>query len=91
MVELYGDEVAAALSQNVADSTRWGFRQGQGQLITDIYEGHLFSILLQEMLSGYFNTSVAVIEGYKRIVALIPNYAYTIPLEVTPTPTPARH
>ncbi|MBK9054868.1 MAG: extracellular solute-binding protein [Chloroflexi bacterium] len=90
MVELFGDEVAAALSQNVADSTRWGFRQGQGQLITDLYEGKLFSILLQEMLSGYFNTSVAVIEGYKRIIALIPNYAYTIELEPTPTATPFR-
>ena len=87
MVELYGEGVAAALSQNVANSTRWGFREGHGALITKLYEGKLFSILLQEMLSGYFNTSVAVIEGYKRVVALIPNYAYTIELEATPTAT----
>lgn len=88
MVELYGAEIAAALSQNVAASTRWGFQEGQGAFITRVYESKLFSILLQEMLSGYFNTSVAVIEGYKRLVALIPNYAYTIELEATPTATP---
>ncbi|MEI2608684.1 MAG: extracellular solute-binding protein [Candidatus Promineifilaceae bacterium] len=88
LTELFGADNAAALSQNIADSTRWGFTQGQGQLITHIYQNHLLAILLQEMLSGYFNTSVAVIEGYKRIIAQIPNYAYTIPIEPTPTSTP---
>ncbi len=88
--ELYGDEVAAALAQDVAHSTRWGFPQGKGWLITRIYQTKLFSILLQEMLSGYFNPTVAINEGYKRVIALIPNYAYTIELEPTPTSTPIR-
>lgn len=81
--DLYGAEVIGQLSEGVATSDRWGFREGQGELVTATYRELTFSILLQEMLSGYFTSSQTVIEAYKRVTALIPNYAYY------PTPEPA--
>jgi multiple sugar transport system substrate-binding protein len=86
--ELYGDELVTQLSSGAADSPRWGFRQRQGAFITTMYEELLMSIVLQEMLSGYFNSEETAIEAYKRLIALIPEYAYTVEFEPTPTPEP---
>lgn len=76
LTDLFGAEQVTELTQDIANSPRWGIRQGQGRLITQIYQKLTFSIVLQEMLSGYFTSSQAVIEAHKRVVDLIPNYAY---------------
>ena len=73
---LYGAETVTALRDGLATSGRWGLPQGQGQLITSLYEELTFSIVLQEMLSGYFSSDQSIIEAYNRIVELIPNYAF---------------
>ena len=84
LTDIYGPEVVARLRDGIATSPRWGFRQGQGALMTDIYETLTLSIVLQEMLSGYFNTNKTIFEANVRIIDLIPNYAFAI----EPTPTP---
>lgn len=85
--QAFGPEVAQQLVANLAAGQRWGFTQGQGTLVTDIHEKLTLSILLQELLSGYFNSERAAIEGYKRLVDLIPAYPFYIDPE-PPTPTP---
>ncbi|MCA9993886.1 MAG: extracellular solute-binding protein [Ardenticatenaceae bacterium] len=84
--DVYGAETAAQLATGVANPNRWGFTQGHGALITDVYQDLMLSILLQELLSGYYDSSRAAIEGYKRLVDLIPNYAYYVEPEATATP-----
>lgn len=74
--QLYNDTLVAQISNNLTNTPRWGFRERQGALITELYQQELFPIILQEMLSGYFTSSQAVIETHQRVVALIPNYAY---------------
>ena len=44
--------------------------------MTDIYEELTLSILLQELLSGYFTSSYAIIDAYQRVTDLIPGYQY---------------
>src|SRR5690606_35375582 len=73
---LYGPDVVAALREGIATTGRWGLPQGQGELITTLYEELTLSIVLQEMLSGYFSSDQSIIEAYNRIVDLIPNYAF---------------
>ena len=73
---LFGAEIVASLRDNLAVSGRWGLPQRRGQLITTLYEELTLSIMLQEMLSGYFSTDQSIIEAYNRIVELIPNYAF---------------
>ena len=73
------------LRQGIAQANRWGFRQGQGALISHMTVERVMPIVLQEMLSGYFNSEQTALEAYKRTVALIPDYAYHLP---TPTPSP---
>ena len=85
LADMYGQEVVDRLRDGVADSNRWGFGQGQGALITRLYEELTFSIVLQEMLSGYFNAEQTIIELYQRITDLIPNYQYYIDPEPTAT------
>lgn len=82
--DLYGREVATLLASDVVNRNRWGYTQGQGALITTIYENLTISILLQELLSGYYDSSRAAIEGYKRLVELIPDYQYYVDPEPTP-------
>jgi multiple sugar transport system substrate-binding protein len=76
--EAYGEEMVARLSEELGSSRRWALPERQGVLMTALYEKLIFSIVLQEMLSGYFSSSQAVTEAYKRVVALIPGYAYEI-------------
>jgi multiple sugar transport system substrate-binding protein len=80
--DIFGPEVAAALRDEIGMSDRWGFNHEQGALIGRLYEKLTFSIVLQEMLSGYFNSSKTLFEAYNRVVELIPDYAFPI----TPTP-----
>lgn len=81
LAELYGDEVIAQLRQGVATAPRWGIRQGQGSLLTTLYENLTISVTLQEMLSGYFNPAQTIIEAYNRVTDEIPNYQYYRDLE----------
>ncbi len=73
---LYGAEVVATLRDGIATTGRWGLPQGQGSLITTLYEELTLSIVLQEMLSGYFSSDQSIIEAYNRIIELIPDYAF---------------
>ncbi|MDJ0752447.1 MAG: hypothetical protein QNJ45_02940 [Ardenticatenaceae bacterium] len=90
LVDAYGEETVAQMTAAIANSSRWGFSEGYGALVTNIHEEFTMSIVLQEMLSGYFTSSQAIIEGYQRIVDLIPDYAYYIePAPPDETPEPA--
>ena len=73
---LFGPEVVATLRDGLATTGRWGLPQGQGELVTTLYEELTLSIVLQEMLSGYFSSDQSIIEAYNRIIDLIPNYAF---------------
>lgn len=81
---LFGPEVVAQLRDGVAETPRWGIREGQGSLITELYEKLTLSIVLQEMLSGYFNPAKTIYEAYNRLLELLPDYQYPI----IPSPTP---
>jgi len=72
---IYGTTLVDQLSQDVAQSNRWGLPD-QGELMAAVYENLTFSILVQEMLSGYFNSSQSVVEAYLRVVGLIPDYPF---------------
>ncbi|MFW6183306.1 MAG: ABC transporter substrate-binding protein [Chloroflexota bacterium] len=82
--DIFGREIAETLAGDVVNSDRWGYKGGHGALVTTIYEELTFSILLQELLSGYYDSERAAIEGYRRLVDLIPDYAYYVDPEPTP-------
>jgi multiple sugar transport system substrate-binding protein len=84
--EIYGTELVEQLQEGIAPSSRWGFQEGQGALVTQIYEELLVAPLLQEMLSGYFTSSQTIVEMYKVVVDAIPDYQF--PIEIAPTATP---
>ncbi|MCB8985544.1 MAG: bicyclomycin resistance protein, partial [Ardenticatenaceae bacterium] len=86
--DIFDEEVIAQLRDGIAGSERWGFREGQGSLMATLYQELTFSIVLQEMLSGYFNVDKTIFEAYNRVVDLIPDYAFPIVLEPTLEPTP---
>jgi multiple sugar transport system substrate-binding protein len=86
LADVYDAALVDQLRNGIADSNRWGFRQGQGALIATLYEQLTLSIVLQEMLSGYFNTNQTLFETYRRVIDLIPNYPYEIEIEPTATP-----
>lgn len=77
LLELFGPELVSDLKTAVSSSTRWGFPQNQGSLLGELYKNLTFSIVLQEMLSGYFNTEKTLAEAYNRVVDLIPNYSFS--------------
>lgn len=81
LVDIFGETAVAALREGVAAAPRWGIRQGQGSLMTRLYENLTISVTLQEMLSGYFTPSQTIIEAYNRITDEIPNYGYYRELE----------
>lgn len=84
--EIYGTALVEQLQDGIAASSRWGFQEGQGALVTRIYEELLVAPLLQEMLSGYFTSSQTIVEMYKVVVDAIPDYPF--PIEIAPTATP---
>lgn len=86
LTDLFGTETVDALRQGIATAPRWGIQEGQGALVTQLYENLTLSIILQEMLSGYFTPAQTIIEAYNRVTDLIPNYPYYQDLEAEPTP-----
>lgn len=82
LTDVFGTAVVAQLRDGIAASPRWGLSTGQGSLSGQTYEKLTFSIVLQEMLSGYFNTEKTIFEAYKRVLDLVPDY----PFPVVPTP-----
>ncbi len=75
--DLYGRETVNALQEALINAQRWGFSQNQGDLVGQLYKSLTFSVVLQEMLSGYFNTEKTLAEAYRRVVDLIPGYLST--------------
>ncbi len=87
LTDIYGAETVARLRDGIAGAPRWGIREGQGVLMTRLYNEFTISIVLQEMLSGYFPPATTLAEAYRRTIALIPNYAFPSALpEETPEP-----
>ncbi len=86
LTDLFGEETVKLLKDDIARTGRWGFQQGQGALAGQLYESLTFSIVLQEMLSGYFDPQQTILEAATRVIELVPNYQFVI--EPTPTPTP---
>lgn len=86
LADVYGPDAAAQLSQDIASASRWGLANGQGSLLSTLYKDLLLAPLLQDMLSGYFNSSETIVEMYLLAVDAVPDYAY--PIQVAPTPTP---
>jgi multiple sugar transport system substrate-binding protein len=84
LADIYGEEIIANLSRGIASSSRWGFPERQGAIVTTLHEELILPTLLQEMLSGYFTSSQTIIEMYTAIVDLIPFYDF--PIELVPTP-----
>jgi multiple sugar transport system substrate-binding protein len=81
LTDIYGAEVVARLRDGIAAAPRWGLREGYGALMTRLYDDLIISIVLQEMLSGYFGTDTTLNEAYRRTVELIPNYSFPFLLE----------
>ncbi|MDX1415035.1 MAG: extracellular solute-binding protein [Candidatus Promineifilaceae bacterium] len=86
IADIYGEDTVNLLKSSVADTNRWGFDHGQGAVTGKLYESLTISIVLQEMLSGYFDSQQTILEATNRVVELIPNYQFEIVL--TPTPAP---
>ena len=86
LTDIYGAEAVARLRDGIATAPRWGIREGHGALLTRLYEEFTISIVLQEMLSGYFPPTDTLQEAYRRTIQLIPNYAFPIvvPEELEP-------
>ncbi len=75
-MDIYGEDVVTRLRDGIAAAPRWGLREGFGGLMTRLYDDYVISIVLQEMLSGYFDPATTLREGYRRTIELIPNYAF---------------
>lgn len=86
LADFYGPESSTLLSQNIASADRWGLTRGQGAVLSTVYEELLFAPLLQDMLSGYFNSSETIVEMYLEAVDAVPGYDF--PVQVAPSPTP---
>lgn len=82
LVDIVGSQGVEQLRTGIGSTKRWGFSQGQGNLIGQIYNNLTFSVVLQEMLSGYFNSSKTIFEAYNRVIDLVPDYNFPI----VPTP-----
>lgn len=76
LTDIYGEDVAVNLTQGIASAPRWGIDSGQGELIGTIYKQNILAIVLQEMLSGYFTSSQAIVASWERAIELIPGYQY---------------
>lgn len=86
LTDIYGTATVNALRDGVTNSPRWALSQGHGMLLTELYEEFTFPVVLQEMLSGYFDTQQTLQEMYTRTTDLIPNYEYYREGEKTSTP-----
>ena len=88
LADIFDQDTISQLRDGIANSERWGFREGQGSLMGTLYRKLVLSVVLQEMLSGYFNVDKTIFETYNRVIELIPNYSFPIVLEPTLEPTP---
>ena len=82
--DLFGPETVAQLRDGIASAPRWGLQQGQGTLITTVYEDLTVAIVLQEMLSGYFPPAQTINEMYNQVTENIPNYQFYPEPTITP-------
>lgn len=83
IVELYGEaQVAELLVEGITEIGRWGIAEGQGKLMSNIYEQLLIAPILQRMLSGFINSSQAIVDMNADVINTIPNYQFF------PTPIP---
>ena len=62
--------------EGLSTKERWGIASGQGDLIASIYSKNIISIVLQEMLSGYFTSSQAIVAAWERVIEEIPGYRF---------------
>ncbi|MEM9774877.1 MAG: hypothetical protein AAF902_09870 [Chloroflexota bacterium] len=76
LTDVVGSDVTEQLVTDIAAAPRWGINSKQGNLIATVYEDNIFSIVLQEMLSGYFTSSQAIVAASERVVEQIPGYAF---------------
>ena len=84
--DVYGQTAVDTLESGIMPSERWGAGSRQGALVSAVYQELVISPLLQEMLSGYFTSSQTIVEMYRTVVGLIPDYPF--PLEVQPPTEP---
>jgi multiple sugar transport system substrate-binding protein len=70
--DIFGPGVVTDLREGVAGSPRWAFREGWGGMITTLAEDLTVSIVLQEMLSGYFDVDKTIVEMYNRVLDALP-------------------
>lgn len=68
LADIYGDETVAQLRDGIATSPRWGFSGGQGAVMGPLSRDLTFSVVLQEMLSGYFTPARTLTEANTRIL-----------------------
>jgi multiple sugar transport system substrate-binding protein len=85
VADVYGEAVASDLVSALGETNRWGLPEGQGVVVSAVIQDRIFSVLLQEMLSGYQTTSRTLLDAYNRTVALIPGYAYDEGAEAVPS------
>ncbi len=60
--EIYGDEVIDTLIQGAGSFDRWGFPQGQGELVAAVYEALPVPRLLRDVLDGTLTAAEAAEE-----------------------------
>jgi multiple sugar transport system substrate-binding protein len=78
LADIYGEEVVDRLRNGIASAPRWGIREGFGDIMSRLYDEYTISIVLQEMLSGYFDVDTTLREAYRRTIDLIPNYPFPV-------------
>ena len=76
LTDIYGRELTEQLGQGVSPRARWGIASGQGDIIASVYEKNIIAIVLQEMLSGYFSSSQAIVATWERVIEQIPTYPF---------------
>jgi multiple sugar transport system substrate-binding protein len=60
--DIYGEEVITALTEGPETFTRWGFPQGQGQLVGAVYGDLPLPNAIAEILDGTLDTEAAIEE-----------------------------
>lgn len=65
--DFYSAEVISAIAQGATGFDRWGFAQGQGQLVSGIYEELVVPQVLADILSGSLSPEEGAAEIQKRV------------------------